>query len=113
MGCGEKMKQEFWEHPIFGYIPFKKLTKVVFRVDGLKDRNEAAWLQYLLLKTDAVHLCHIDFASKEGKLLYSDLDEKIEDVFGKMPSAFKFKVKESFSVPYSHLLKSHYHLKEA
>ena len=53
-------KQE-WHDSEYGELPYKKAFMVDFKVTGLKNREDCAFLQYLLLTRQEIFRCHIDF----------------------------------------------------
>jgi hypothetical protein len=104
------LKKQWHEHKVFGEVPFKRLVKMVFKVEGMKNRNDAAFIQYNLLVLEEVHRAHIEFETQKGFLLYNPLDAKGTEIIKKIPKPFKATILEEEEISYEDLLSEGFHL---
>lgn len=105
-----QLKKEWHLNENYGPTPFKKLTKLEFTVEGMKDRNDAAWIQYNMLVNESIHRVHVEFITKKGKLLYNPLELTQEQVLELVPKPFTAKAVKEEEIEYEKLLASGYHL---
>ncbi|MFH0714347.1 MAG: hypothetical protein V1847_01255 [Candidatus Diapherotrites archaeon] len=100
-----------WIETKFGRAPFEKVKLLRFSVQGLKDRNDAATIQYQLLLKEFIIRCHIEFETGTGSVLYNPLDADAGMVLKAIPSPFSGKVLEEKEVPFEQVLEEGFHLK--
>ncbi len=53
----------------FGEAPFDKVLLVKFSISNIKDREDAAFIQYNLLLRDEILQGHVDFSSKKASIV--------------------------------------------
>lgn len=96
---------------VYGEIPFRKVMRIEFEVKGMKERNEAAWIQHELLLNDAVLRCHIEFSTGKGEAIYNPLDADAQKILALIKEPFKPKLISERELAYTELLAESYRLK--
>ena len=102
--------KDWHEDEVYGHQPFRKLKRIEFFVEGMKDRNDAAWIQHDLILNDSVIRCHIGFSTEKGAVLYNPLDADAKKILGLIKAPFSAKLIEETEISYSELLASAHHL---
>ncbi|MBU0636066.1 hypothetical protein KKE06_03500 [Candidatus Micrarchaeota archaeon] len=104
------MKKEWNNDPVYGELPFKTVQKLAFKIEGLKDRDDAAFLQYQLLIKPEILRCHIEFSNQQGTLVYNPLDTNAETILENLPSPFKGEKTMEKTIAYKELIATNFHL---
>jgi len=104
------MKKEWQEDSSYGENPFKKLVKLEFELKGMNERNDAAFIQFELLKQEPIIRAHIEFSKRKGEMLFNPLDLDSKKALELIPKPFKgIKIQEK-EIPYKELLQEGFHL---
>ncbi|MEW6295380.1 MAG: hypothetical protein AB1467_03750 [Candidatus Diapherotrites archaeon] len=104
------MKKEWQEDSSYGESPFKKLVKLEFEVKGMNERNDAAFIQFELLKQEPIIRAHIEFNSRKGEVLFNPLDLDSKKALELIPKPFKGIKLQEKEIEYKELLQEGFHL---
>lgn len=104
------MNKEWNTDKTFGELPFKTLKKLEFSIEGLKTRDDAAFLQYRLLIKPEIIRCHIEFSSQKGSLLFNPLDTDSEKILKEVPPEYKTEKTAEKEIQYKELIAANFHL---
>ena len=90
-------------------LPFKKLTRLEFSISGLKNKEDAAALQYRLLLNDAIIRCHVDFNKEKCELLYNPLNTNSRKIIASVKKPLSAKALDERKLSYAELVRSGFH----
>ena len=92
-----------WVRTRFGAAPFEKLVLLEFSFSGTKNPEDTAFAQYNLLLNEEVLQAHLDFETKQGKIVILpefDLPKEMKKL------GIEYKLIEETILPYERLLAS-------
>jgi hypothetical protein len=104
------MEKKWNEHPELGELPFRSISKIELSINGLRNSDDAAFLQYQLLARPEIVRCHVEYAEKNAVILFNPLDVSSEEILKMIPDPFSAKIENEKEIPYTELLKSGFHL---
>ena len=90
-------------------LPFGKLVRLEFSVSGLKNKEDAAALQYRLLLNDAILRCHVDFGKEKCELLYNPLNTNSRKIIALVKKPLRVKAPYEAEINYAEIVKSGFH----
>ena len=90
-------------------LPFGKLIRLEFSVGGLKNKEDAAALQYRLLLNDSIIRCHVDFSKGKCELLYNPSDTNSRKIIASVKKPLVAKALDETEIKYAEIVKSGFH----